>query len=150
MPAPKADSAKHVYEATVTKIKDGDTISASIRLRRTRTADKDLGFHIYQEKGYLVLHEDIRFFGINTPEHGTEAGDASTAYLKGLIKPGDTVTVATKVVKDRTTKAENDAKEKFGRWLGTVWREQDATSLNDQMVASGHAKPWDGQGAKPV
>lgn len=144
MPSPKADPKKHVYDAVVTKIRDGDTIDASIRLKRTRLKDQDLGFHFYVEKGWLVCHDGIRFFGINANEHDTAAGVDATTYLRSLIKVGDVVRVATKVVKDR------DTKEKYGRWLGTIWRPQDETSVNAQMVAAGHAREWDGQGARPV
>lgn len=144
MPAPKAGTG-HVYDAVVTKVKDGDTISASVRLLKTRILkDRDLGFHFYIESGFLVLHEDFRFFGINANEHGTPEGDAATKFLRSLLAEGALIRIATKVVKDR------DTKEKFGRWLGTIWRQRDDTSVNDQMVAAGHARPWDGKGARPL
>jgi endonuclease YncB( thermonuclease family) len=144
--APKVKGAlNHVYSAVVVKVKDGDTISASVRLLSLRRfRDRDLGFHLYIEGGWLVLHEDFRFFGINANEHGTPEGDKATAFLRGLIAPGDLVVIATKVVSDK------DAKEKYGRWLGTLWRPKDDTSVNDQMVAAGHARPWDGKGARPT
>jgi endonuclease YncB( thermonuclease family) len=144
MPAPKADPKKHVYDAVVTKVKDGDTISASIRMRRTQAKDADLGFHVYYEFGFIVLHEDIRLFGINANEHSTSAGDEATKFLKTLIAPGALIRVATKVVKDK------DTKEKYGRWLGTLWRPGDDKSVNQQMVDAGHAKAWDGKGVRPV
>jgi endonuclease YncB( thermonuclease family) len=144
MPAPKVNPLKHVYEMVVVKVKDGDTIDASIRMKRSRLRNQDLGFHVYVEDGWIVIHDAIRFFGTNANEHDTAAGDEATKFLKTLIKPGDVIRVATKVVKDK------DTKEKYGRWLGTLWRVGDDKSINDQMVAAGHAKPWDGKGAKPV
>lgn len=73
------------YLARVVSIHDGDTM----------TLDIDLGFD------HLISGQDwdgrtrlsCRIFGINAPELKTDAGKASLAYAKTLLKPGDLVKV---------------------------------------------------------
>ena len=122
------------YAARVDKVVDGDTCNLSI----------DLGFCIYYA-------HSCRLFGINAAEHGTPAGDAAKLFLEGLLPVGTLVIV-------RTQKNES---EKYGRILGTIVVPPKKTrkkgvvvptpvSINDQLVAAGHAIPWDGKGARPV
>jgi len=115
------------YRATVLRVVDGDTVDLLI----------DLGFSI-------SYTHSCRLFGINAPEHGTPEGDAATAFHAKLLPAGAPVVVRT----------QKDKFEKYGRILGTVFlAKKDApqgTSINDQLVAAGCAKPWDGRGARPV
>jgi endonuclease YncB( thermonuclease family) len=114
------------YAATVVSVTDGDTIKLNV----------DLGFHV-------TVTESFRLFGINAPEHGTPAGDVATAYLKGALPVGSAVTVKSEKPKAIHT-------EKYGRWLGIVFLGDSQTAVNDDLVATGHALPWDGKGARPV
>jgi len=121
------------YNARVEKVLDGDTVDLTI----------DLGFKV-------LYQHSCRLYGINAAEHGTEAGDAATAFLKGLLPVGQVVVVQT--LKDRT--------EKYGRVLGVLTLPAPKAkkgaavvvqaTVNDQLVAAGHAKAWDGKGERPV
>ena len=121
------------YNAKVEKVLDGDTVDLTI----------DLGFKV-------LYQHSCRLYGINAAEHGTEAGDAATAFLKGLLPVGQAVVVQT--FKDKT--------EKYGRVLAVVVLpplkakkgavEGPLVTVNEQLVAAGHAKVWDGKGARPV
>ena len=110
------------YSAEVIKIIDGDTIKAKV----------DLGFSVH-------VVENLRLFGLNAPEHGSPEGDAATEWLKVQLPIGSTIIVKTQ--KDKT--------EKFGRMLASVVL-SNGTDLNSALIASGHAKSWDGKGQRPV
>jgi micrococcal nuclease len=103
----------YTYNAYVTDVYDGDTI----------TVDIDLGF------GIKITNQKIRLFGINAPE------------LKGKtkaegIKSRDKLTklILNKQVKIETIK---DKKEKYGRLLGKIWIED--TMVNDVLLKEGFA-----------
>lgn len=121
------------YDAVVTKIHDGDTV----------TLDVDLGFNVWH-RGM-----NIRFYGIQAPELSTDKGKAALAYLRTFVKEGDRAVLES--VKDKEDKY-------GGRWLGTIWiwvakpNSNDVVliSLNKTMLDSGHAVPWDGKGPKPA
>lgn len=120
------------YHATVTGVVDGDTVDLIV----------DLGFR-------TQFSNRFRLFGINTPEsYGKEAtveGQASKDRLKAILPVGTSVVV----------KTQRDKTEKYGRYLGILYLldakgEPVATSVNDTLVAEGHAKAYFGKGAKPV
>lgn len=106
----------YVYGARVVRVIDGDTLDT----------DVDLGFSAH-------LFQRIRLLGINCPEHGTPQGRAATAYTQAWI---------TEHGPDFTLRTELDEREKFGRVLGTLIA--GARTLNDDLVAAGHATPYDG------
>jgi micrococcal nuclease len=108
------------YRARVRSVYDGDTIRADI----------DCGFGIW------TANQSLRLLGIDAPELGKPGGKESRDYLRGLLPVGTAVTIRT--VKDET--------EKYGRLLATIWDRDGAygDSVNDFMVTSGHAKPYDG------
>jgi micrococcal nuclease len=106
----------YVYGARVLRVVDGDTIDTLV----------DLGFGI-------TLMQRIRLLGINCPEHGTPEGDAATAYTTAWVaEHGPEFTLRTVL----------DKREKFGRILGIVMA--GARTLNDDLLAAGHAVPYDG------
>lgn len=132
----------YTYVAKVLQVIDADTIKVSIYLTpRTRSKSRDFGFHIYNEGGRLVLHESIRLAGLNAAEHGTPAGDAATEFVKSLVQPGD-------LVKINFSKA-GGSQEKYGRWIGQILL-SDGTNLNEELIKTNHALPWDGTGKRPV
>lgn len=105
------------YRAICTEVYDGDTI----------TVDIDLGFNIWM-KG-----EKIRLYGINTPEvRGSEreAGLTVRDWLRDKILNQEITLI--------THKSHN--KGKYGRWLGTVWR--NGENYNQLMLNSGMAKEY--------
>lgn len=107
---------QYVYTAKVVEVVDGDTL----RL------DLDLGLRMRSV-------QPVRLAGVDCPEHGTAAGDAATGYVRSLLQPGDTVTVATR------------KPDKYGRVLGSV--DVDGTDLATTLIRLGHGRPYDG-GAK--
>lgn len=104
------------YAARLIKAVDGDTVDVLT----------DLGFHIH-------IQQRIRLLGINCPEHGTPEGNAATAYTKAWIAEHGP---------DLVLRTQLDKTEKFGRMLGTVTAA--GRTLNDDLVAEGHAVPYDG------
>jgi endonuclease YncB( thermonuclease family) len=129
----------YMYPATITAVHDGDTV----------TADIDLGFDI------VLRGQKIRLHGINAPELTVKStspvcrvdnppGLASRENLKDLIGP-----LPAKVVLESF----RDKKEKYGRYLATVWPSPDHASkisqklgiekynCNEMQLKLGFAKP---------
>jgi micrococcal nuclease len=107
----------YTYKAAVIDVTDGDTI----------VVDIDLGFGVWLRK------QSIRMAKINAPElRGAtiEAGNRSKEFLKGLV-----------LNKWVTIRTEKDSKEKYGRWLATIFLEEDKNliDVNAKMIAEKHA-----------
>lgn len=100
------------YDAEVLKVVDGDTVDLRV----------DLGFSIFTEMR-------VRLYGINAPELNTQAGKDARAWLLNKLLPNITV----RTIKDR--------QEKYGRYLA-VLLDESGNSINEQMVAVGHAVPY--------
>jgi len=116
------------YQATVNRVIDGDSIEVTV----------DLGFRLSQ----VLL---VRLFGINTPEtNSKDEGERLKAQqakkcLESML-PGKQLLVKTVKPKD-----------KYGRWLAEIWLPGlQLESVNTHLLNLGLAKPWDGQGEKPV
>ena len=102
------------YKAKITKVYDGDTV----------TADIDLGL------GVWVRGEKLRLFGINAPEvRGPEKvkGKESRDFLRELI-----------LNKEVTVWTIKDKKGKYGRYLAKVFG--DEGDINEFMVKQGNAE----------
>lgn len=138
MTTPLAPPA-YVYPALLLGVTDGDTVKLSVRLRRSQAAPRDLGFHVYYEDGWIVVHESMRLVGLNAAEHGTPAGDEATAFVKQWFAAAGDLTVST--VKD--------AQEKYGRFLARI-TSSNGHDLNNDLLVTGHAVVWDGKGTRPV
>ena len=101
------------YRADIRRVVDGDTVDADI----------DLGFNVW------LRNERLRLYRIDAPETrgaSKQAGIASTKALTEKIN-GKRVTICT--VKDR--------KGKYGRYLATVWLENE--NVNAWLVSNGFA-----------
>ena len=110
----------YTYKAIVKRIYDGDTI----------TVDIDLGF------GIIFKDQTIRLLGIDTPElRGEERSDGlkSRSFVVERLPINSEVIITT--VKDR--------KEKFGRYLATVYYGDDMKNLNEELLQNGMAKPYE-------
>ena len=110
----------YTYKAYVRSIYDGDTIRVDI----------DLGF------GVILSDQSLRLLGLDTPEiRGEERthGLISRNFVVERIPVGSYITITT--VKDR--------KEKFGRYLATVFYGDDMKNLNEELLQSGMAKPYE-------
>ena len=110
----------YTYKAYVRSIYDGDTIRVDI----------DLGF------GIILSDQSLRLLGLDTPEiRGEERtqGLISRNFVVERIPVGSYITITT--VKDR--------KEKFGRYLATVFYGDDMKNLNEELLQNGMAKPYE-------
>lgn len=113
-------SRDYIYDATVVKIEDGDTVHVKL----------DLGCDARIEP------MKIRMNGINAKGKSTVAGKAAIAYLKELFPAGSSVRIET--LKDK--------KEKYGRYLGVLHHPSLKQSVNAEMVALGLVESYYGVG----
>lgn len=113
-----------VVHGTVVEVHDGDTVYI----------DLDLGWRT------AIRKEPVRVLGVNAPELNTPAGKASRAFLAGLLPPGTKVKV-----ESRRWLGE---REKYGRALARISSEAGG-DVALALLSAGHAKPWDGRGARP-
>lgn len=127
----------YVYAATVLSVHDGDTITLSIRLRRSRGKDTDFGFHFYRENGWLVLHAPIRLLECNARELGEPGGPEAGDHLRTLLPAGTQVTIR------------SVATDKYARYDAAVTL-ADGTDLVTQLVADDWAAAWDDKGPRPL
>ena len=106
------------YRAPIAGVRviDGDTLELTL----------DLGFHV-------SLRQTIRLAAINAPELRTDPGKAARDYVLDWLRDVDMLTVHT--IRDHRT-------DKYGRFLGIVYRPLDGLSLNDALLADGHAVPY--------
>ena len=108
----------------VIKVVDGDTIDADI----------DLGFDI-------SLTKRVRLSGVDTPESRTtdlkekKLGLESKEWLKHKLEFAKDVLIKTELP---------DSTEKYGRILGNLYVNNEALSLNQQMIDEGYALAYDG------
>jgi micrococcal nuclease len=93
---------------------NGDTIDVDI----------DLGFDI-------SLKKRVRLNGIDTPEsrtsdeHEKEYGLEAKEWLKHKLESAKRIRILTEMP---------DSTEKYGRILGTLWVDDEASSVNDQLL----------------
>jgi len=119
------DKDPYIYRIrSIAKVVDGDTIDADI----------DLGFNI-------SLSKRIRLAGIDTPESRTKdeyekkLGLESKEWLKKHLEGAKNILIKTELP---------DSTEKYGRIIGHLFINDEATSLNDQMIDEGYALPYNG------
>jgi len=116
---PRTEYLYH-YKAQVVGVYDGDTIYVDI----------DLGLSTW------IRHEKIRLARIDAPEiRGKErpAGVQAREFLKKLVLNKSILLVT---IKDR--------REKYGRYLGEIWLEENGEwiNVNDRMLEAGMAEPY--------
>lgn len=119
------DKDPYIYRIkSVHKVVDGDTIDADI----------DLGFDI-------SLTKRIRLAAVDTPESRT----ADPKEKKYGLESKDWLKHRLEFAKDIIIKTElPDSTEKYGRIIGHLFINGEATSLNNQMIAEGYAWEYDG------
>ena len=120
-----ADKDPYIYRIrSVHKVVDGDTIDADI----------DLGFDI-------SLTKRIRLAGVDTPESRTTdtkekaLGLEVKEWLKKRLEGATDILIKTELP---------DSTEKYGRIIGHLFINGEATSLNNQMIVEGYAWEYDG------
>lgn len=108
---------KYVYQATIERVVDGDTVDVLF----------DLGFGNYRRERLRLNRIDAWERRGEEREKGIEATD----YLTELIE-GERVTIQT--VKDK--------KGKYGRYLAEIWTTLlgGVINVNDALVSEGHAE----------
>ena len=104
------------YKARVLRILDADTLWLNV----------DCGFD-------LALRMTVRLAGLDAPEKRTPEGSVATSFVRAWLAANP----------DFTLRTEKDSREKFGRYLG-VLVSSTGESLNDALIASGNAVPYDG------
>jgi len=120
-----SDKDPYIYRIkNILRVVDGDTIDADI----------DLGFSISLEKR-------IRLAGVDTPESRTTdlkekaLGLESKEWLKHQVEGAKYIIIKTELP---------DSTEKYGRIIGHLFINGEATSLNEQMITEGYALAYDG------
>ena len=111
---------RYVYDATVIRVIDGDTVDTWI----------DLGLDV-------SVNIRFRLYGINAPEMrgpSSDRGKASKARLEQMLPVGSKIVILT----------HKDKQEKYGRYLGEFFPASDIAtigeiSINQQMVREGYA-----------
>jgi len=114
------------YALKRVRVVDGDTLEGDI----------DLGF------GVMLSATKVRLAHINCPENDTEAGKAAKAFTEQWISK----ILDSKV--DVIVLVKNHKKDKYGRILGVV--SGNGEDLAQMLQMNGHAKQYEGVGAKPV
>ena len=108
------------YKCKIIKVLDGDTVDI----------DLDLGFKI------ILANQRERMAGVDTPESRTKdlaekkLGLEAKEYLKLRLKDAKNVKIKTEKM---------DSSEKYGRILGWLFVDDQTVSINEQMIADGHA-----------
>jgi len=108
----------YIRNARILAVIDGDTIEVEI----------DLGFH-------MKMIERVRLLYVNAPE---KKGATLAAGLKAKNFVSSWIGTDNPLCVIRTEK--DDA---FGRWLAEIWIVGIKQSLNDALIESGNAVPWD-------
>jgi endonuclease YncB( thermonuclease family) len=122
-----------IYNAKVVSVTDGDTLVLSV----------DLGIRWLMGMRAEATRTKVRLSGCNSPEKNSAAGKAAKAWTTEWVKDKNLL------LRVDTTKEEDPATEKYGRVFGDVIT-NDGRSLVKELIAAGHALPWDGKGERPV
>lgn len=98
----------------------------------------------------LWMRSALRLAGLDAPSVRTEPGQAALAWVREWLLRHHVITTSLLPV-DRAliVLRLGDRREKFGRWLAAVWA-RDGACLNTDLLAAGHAVPWDGVGPRPL
>lgn len=95
----------------------------------TRAVDGDT-VHLSVDVGFgMTFKGPFRLAHIDSHERGSPEGAVSTGYMKA--KEGGKFALR------------SIGKDKWGRWLAELIK-PDGTTLNEEMLAAGHATPYEG------
>jgi endonuclease YncB( thermonuclease family) len=108
-----------VYPCKLVRVVDGDTICVSI----------DCGFDIW------MLNQTVRLYDIDTPEifgrNATAAGHEAKDFTEKWLAAAKRLSIVSRKYDDR---------EKYGRILGEIYRDDDPVPLNIALEEAGHRK----------
>ncbi|MFE6222962.1 thermonuclease family protein [Streptomyces sp. NPDC057854] len=102
------------YRARVLRVIDGDALALAV----------DLGCDV-------TINMTVRLWGVNCPERGTAGAIEAMTFTAHWVTSAADQNFTLRTVKDK--------KEKFGRYLGVLYRAQAETSLNTALAEAGHA-----------
>lgn len=111
------ETSLYTYRAHIVAVYDGDTV----------TVDIDLGFSV------VLRGQSVRLARINSPEVRGSSADLGIKSRDALRSK-----ILGKSVVLRTVR---DAKEKYGRWLGEIWLDEQC--INDWLLAEGLASRYE-------
>lgn len=136
--------APYEYAGQLVRAIDGDTVV--LKLTKDFVLNVDLGFHILQElRATMSTEQSFRLNGINTPEM---VGALHAAAVEAKTALEQKLATAVKPLRVLSYKA-----DKYGRWLCDIFL-TDASGVeilvNEWMIDHGYAKPYTGEGPKPV
>lgn len=122
-------------DAMVEHVTDGDTVRLTIRLGSLKElfcgGDRDLGWDLHVRGDVLYLErEPVRLAHVNAPEHGTEAGEEATAFVRQLLPEGAIVHL------------HSLGYDKWRRTLGDV--SSVGVDVAQMVIQSGHGTPYEG------
>lgn len=112
----------YTYYAKLDRVVDGDTVDALV----------DLGFDTWKRVR-------IRLNGLNAPESRTrdleekERGLAAKKYLQDTLDSNEGVFILV-----------SHGVGKYGRCLGEIYLSEDSDSINNLLIAEGHAVEYNG------
>ena len=117
------------YNATVTRVVDGDTFDCSI----------DLGFD-------LTIKQRVRVAGVDTPEKRTRDKEEKKLGLDATLWLEDKLNEAAAAGYGLIVRTELDkgSTGKYGRLLGWLYIGDADLSLNEEMIQEGFAWEYDG------
>lgn len=110
------------YRAAVLRVVDGDTVWMTV----------DLGFR-------AKIDLDLRLAGINAPELPTDKGLDAKNWLIDRLNQANPRTLT---IRTFPMLSGADRDDKFGRWVAVIMDGE--KNINDELVASGHAVPYNG------
>lgn len=106
-----------IYNATVEKVVDGDTVDLTV----------DLGFRVTRKDRY-------RLYGLNAPESKTPEGPLATEFLRSILPVGKKVVIRS----HRPTSVPRA--DQYGRFIVEIM--DGAININDLVVEKGFAVPF--------
>jgi len=114
------------YKVDLDRVIDGDTIDVNI----------DLGFDVW------VNHKRVRLLHVDTPEKRTRDllekhfGYIATKFVTAKLLAAQKIVIKTSI---------DGGPDKYGRLLGVVWVDDEATSVNQQLIENRYAVRYEGQ-----
>lgn len=127
-------SGLYAYQLSNIRVIDGDTIDADI----------DLGFRI-------TVRKRIRLYGIDAPETRLQSKIKNLEDRKNEKSLGLSAKARlSEICSTNSVYLESISVGKYGRVVGTIYLLEDGmgvddtfVSINDVLIAEGHAKPYD-------
>jgi micrococcal nuclease len=119
----KKDS--YLYNATALNVVDGDTVDFAV----------DLGFD-------TTLNVRVRLNGVDTPE-------IHSKLIENRVRAQSAKKFVSDAILNKQVVLKTYKVDKYGRYLADIFVNDNPVSINEQLIAAGHATSYDG-GKKPT